>query len=159
MSETHKRISEWNHIIRNRMANSSAFTLSNWYRGSPSWLVISGFTGVGYIWQFGNSASCIGLATGLKHAKKVSRKELYWIDCFRKVASPRHKHFESVLCCSAHSLTLTLTMSQYFSAHSLTFEQLKGKFPFSGASTLYLGPCSRQLSNGNQALPTKARLQ
>ena len=60
---------------------------------------------------------------------------------------------------TAHSLTLSLTLSQYFSAHSLTFEQLKGKFPFSGASTLYLGPCSRQLSNGNQALPTKARLQ
>ena len=39
-----------------------------------------------------------------------------------------------------------------------TFEQLKGKFPFSAASTQFLRP-SRQLSNGNQALPTKARLQ
>ena len=30
-----------------------------------------------------------------------------------------------------------------------TFGQLKGKFPFSGASTQYLGPRSRQVSNGN----------
>ena len=32
----YKRISERNCIIQNRMANSSAFTLYNCYRGSPS---------------------------------------------------------------------------------------------------------------------------